>query len=69
MGFSIMAGVSVLEFAMIFVLRYFANKEKELDERERTSYIPHKDEVADISRMDPGQLDLKAEQSIREVTK
>ncbi|KAL4882478.1 hypothetical protein BJY04DRAFT_187148 [Aspergillus karnatakaensis] len=37
MGYSIMSGISVLQFAMIFVLRYFANREKrlEVEEEER----------------------------------
>jgi hypothetical protein len=31
MGYSVMCGVSALQFAMIFVLRYFVNRQKELD--------------------------------------
>ncbi|KAJ9216640.1 hypothetical protein DTO166G4_1856 [Paecilomyces variotii] len=34
MGFSVMCGFSACEFGIIFVLRYFANREAELDRRE-----------------------------------
>lgn len=34
MGFSVMCGFSACEFGIIFVLRYFANREAQLDRRE-----------------------------------
>lgn len=32
MGFSVMSGISVLQFAMIFVLRYFVNRQTEQED-------------------------------------
>ena len=36
LGFSIMSGLSVLEFAMIFVLRYFVNRQNRDEELRKT---------------------------------
>jgi hypothetical protein len=57
MGFSIMAGISVLEFAMIFVLRYFAKREAELDRREEEENRARELEKDGVS--EPPRLDLK----------
>lgn len=74
MGFSIMAGISVLEFGIIFVLRYFANREAELDRREEEERLAaaaaQYEEDRDVPSVDeaPPRLSLKdIDQSVLEV--
>jgi hypothetical protein len=68
-----MAGISVLEFGIIFVLRYFANREAELDRREeekRLAAATSAQDEEDVPSLgeSPSRLSLKGvNQSVLEV--
>jgi ACS family pantothenate transporter-like MFS transporter len=55
LGFSIMSGISVLEFAMIFVLRYFVNRDKE------------KESAVEVKKGDEAETKVDSEEEDREV--